>query len=305
MSTAAVPHYSGLENAMKWLLRILAGLVALVVLLVVFVFVTLRPTMPETQFQLRAPERVGDKHVLLFGATGKLGLELAADLTARGDRVTAFVRNVSIAPEYVDAVQANLNADDAVLETLDPAVVKIISKLRVRDSLGAMGILFVSGDAVNKADVEAAFAAGEYDAVITTIGNIRADPPPDYIGNANIFDAAKAAGVQRVILVSTIGAGDSLKAAPFISRLGLSAVIPLKTQAEDHLRASGLDYTIVRPGGLPFAPPTGNGILSEDPKTMGFIVRGDLARLIVGVLDDDRTIGKTLAAMDPTIKSPF
>lgn len=290
---------------MKWLLRIFGGLVALVLLLVAFVFVTLRPAMPDSQFELQAPERVGDKHVLLFGATGKLGLELAADLTARGDRVTAFVRNVTIPPELVDAVQTNLNADDAVLETLDPAVVKIISKLRVRDSLGAMGILFVSGDAVNKADVEAAFAAGEYDAVITTIGNIRGNPPPDYIGNANIFDAAKAAGVKRAILISTIGAGDSLKAAPLISRLGLSSVIPLKTQAEDHLRESGLDYTVIRPGGLPFAPPTGNGILSEDRKTMGFIVRGDLARLIVGVLDDDRTIGKTLAAMDPTLKSPF
>jgi uncharacterized protein YbjT (DUF2867 family) len=87
--------------------------------------------------------------------------------------------------------------------------------------------------------------------------------------------------------------------------MALSKVIPLKTQAEDHLKASGLDYTIIRPGGLPPGIGTGGGILSEDPTTMGFIVRSDLARLILGVLDDPRTIGKTLAAVDPALESPW
>jgi len=290
---------------MKWLLRIVGVLLALIVAAVAFVFVTLRPTLPDSEFELQPPARVGDKHVLLFGATGKLGLEIAADLTARGDRVTAFVRDVSMPAELADTVQANLNADDATLDSLDKAAAKVIGKLRTRDALGAMGVLFVSGDAINETDVQAAFAQSEYDAAITTIGAINANPPPDYIGNANIFDAAKASGVERVILVSTIGAGDSFDAAPLPARMGLAAVIPLKTQAEDHLRESGLDYTVIRPGGLPFRPGTGNGLLSEDRKTMGFITRADLARLIVGVLDDDRTIGKTLAAIDPTLESPF
>jgi uncharacterized protein YbjT (DUF2867 family) len=290
---------------MKWLLRILGGLMAVVVLFVAFAWLTLRPNLPETEFVLEAPSLVGDKHVLFFGATGKLGIEVVEDLTVRGEKVTAFVRDVNIPAASAALVEANKNADEATLDELDPAVVKFIGKLRVRDRLADMGVLFVSGDAVQPDTVVAAFAAGEYDAVITTIGSISANPPPDYIGNANIFDAAKAAGVNRVILISTIGAGDSLKAAPLISRLALSAVIPLKTQAEDHLKASGLDYTVIRPGGLPPRAGTGGGILSEDPTTMGFIVRSDLARLIVGVLDDDRSIGKTLAAVDPALESPF
>ena len=38
---------------------------------------------------------------------------------------------------------------------------------------------------------------------------------------------------------------------------------------------------------------------------MGFIKRPDLARLVVGVLDDDRTIGKTLAVIDPGLERPW
>ena len=86
------------------------------------------------------------------------------------------------------------------------------------------------------------------------------------------------------------GAGPRAITAPLPSRLALSKIIPLKTQAEEHLKESGLNYTIIRPGGLPYGEDTGRGLLSEDPETMGFINRGDLARLIVGVIDDPRTI---------------
>ncbi len=255
---------------MKILLKILGGLVGLIVLLFVFLWFDMQPNIPDEGFDLRSPTLTGDKHVLIFGATRNTGYEVAEDLMARGDKVTAFVRESS---------------DRSLLEGL--------------------GVDFVVGDALDAASVQAAFNAGEYDAVLTTMGAISAPVPPDYEGNANVFDAAVASGVSRVIMVSTVGAGDSYEASPRISRLFLSKVMPLKTQAEDHLVASGLDYTIIRPGGLPPGIGTGNGILSEDRSTMGFIARPDLARLIVAALDDDRTIGKTFAAVDPSQKSPI
>ncbi len=208
--------------------------------------------------------------MLVFGGTRNTGLEVVKLLTVRGDKVTALVRPTS---------------DRSALEPL--------------------GVDFAVGDAMEPESIDRAFEASEFDAVLTTIGNIRANPPPDFKGNANIFDAAKRAGVNRVIMVSTIGAGDSNSAAPWLSKLALSKLLPLKTQAEDHLRASGLDYTIVRPGGLPPGPGSGRGFLSEDPTTFGFIARPDLARLIVGILDDDKTIGKTYSAIDPERSSPW
>jgi uncharacterized protein YbjT (DUF2867 family) len=161
------------------------------------------------------------------------------------------------------------------------------------------------GDVLDPGSVRQAFAAGDFDAAVATIAGVSV-PDLDRLGNINVADAAVATGVRRVVFISTVGAGDSRDAAPLISRLVLSKILPQKTAAEEHFRASGLDYTIIRPGGLPpGVMATGGGILSEDPATMGFIKRPDLARLVVGVLYDDRTIGKTLAAVDPGLPRPW
>jgi uncharacterized protein YbjT (DUF2867 family) len=259
---------------MKKLLKILGVLVGVVVLLVgslvAFVVLTLRPNLPGDTFDLQPPPAQGGRHVIVFGATGKLGTEIVRDLREHGDRVTAFVRASSD-----------------------------------RSELAPLGVEFAVGDVLDPAAVQAAMAAGGFDAAIATIAGASV-PNLDGQGNINVTAAAAAVGVQRVILVSTVGAGDSRDAAPLVSRLALAKILPQKTAAEDHLRASGLRYTVIRPGGLPpGVVPTGRGIVSENPATMGFIKRPDLARLVVAVLYDDRTIGKTLAAVDPGLARPW
>ncbi|MDX2223129.1 MAG: SDR family oxidoreductase [Rhodospirillaceae bacterium] len=211
-----------------------------------------------------------DDGVLIFGASRNTGLDVAEILAKRGDKVTALVR-------------PNSNTDE----------------------LKALNVTLVTGDALDMPSVQAAFAGKNYRAVITTIACISCDPKPDYLGNRNIFDAAKAAGVRRVILVTTIGSGDSYDAAPAPAKRFLKEMLPLKTQAEDHLKSLGLDYTIIRPGGLKTAPATGRGLLTEDRTASGIITRADLAKLIVAALDDPATIGKTLSAIDAEFKFPF
>jgi len=130
-------------------------------------------------------------------------------------------------------------------------------------------------------------------------------PPVDFIANKHVVDGALKAGVRRVVLVTSIGVGDSETASPWLSRQVLSATLPLKEQAEEYLRASGLDYTIVRPGGLRSELATGNGILTEDRSAFGFIFRRDLARLLVGCLDDPGTISRTFAAIDARRRWPW
>jgi uncharacterized protein YbjT (DUF2867 family) len=76
----------------------------------------------------------------------------------------------------------------------------------------------------------------------------------------------------------------------------------LKTKAEDYLRVSGLDYTILRPGGMNSDLPSGAAIKTVDHTVMGIISRADLGALLVDCLDDDDTIGQTFHAIDPTIK---
>jgi uncharacterized protein YbjT (DUF2867 family) len=248
---------------MRLFLKILGGLLLLLIIAIGALAFSLRAQQPSTTFEAQARGTGDGTSYLIFGATRNTGLMVARILVERGDRVTAFVRPTS---EISD------------LEKLDVEI--------------------AVGDAMEIDTVRAAMAAGNFDAVLTTIGCFSCDPPPDYEGNANIFRAASAAGIDRVVLVTTIGPGESFDSLPGLSARFLADMIPLKEKAEDALRASGLDFTIVRPGGLRSDNRTGNGILSEDPQTFGYIFREDLAELIVAVLDDDRTIGKTLAAID-------
>ena len=67
----------------------------------------------------------------------------------------------------------------------------------------------------------------------------------------------------------------------------MARVLYEKTRGEDHLVASGLNFTIIRPGGLRDGPSTGKGELQPADAPGGMINRSELALLIVGSLDDD------------------
>jgi uncharacterized protein YbjT (DUF2867 family) len=259
---------------LRLMLKIVGGFFLLVIVALGSLALTLNANLPASYLEIQAKSTGqsadDDSSILIFGATRNTGLMVAELLVDRGDKVTAFVRPTS---------------DIAALE--------------------ALGVNFVVGDAMDIATVDAAFAAGRYRAVLTTIGCLSCEPPPDYQANANVIAATKRAGVRRLVLVTTIGAGDSLDATPMLSQRVLARTLPLKTKAEEDIRASGLDYTIVRPGGMRSGIRTGNGVLTEDSDTFGFIFREDLAELLVAVLDDDRSIGKTLAAVDSKRQWPW
>lgn len=201
--------------------------------------------------------------VLVVGATRNTGLEVVRLLLDRGIPVAAFARPTS---------------DLSQLQALDVPV--------------------IAGDALVPGDLQAAIAQGPWRAVVTTLSCYKCEKPPDYEGNRNLFDAMQGSESRRVILISTVGASDSAAATPWIVEWILADPIALKEQAEQHLLASDLDHTIIRPGGLTEAKPTGDGILTEDPTRMGMISRPDLAGLIVAVIEDDSTIGKTYTAID-------
>ncbi len=205
---------------------------------------------------------------LVFGASQRTGLEVARLLKSRGDGVTAAVRSTS---------------DRAALERI--------------------GVDFAVADVLDADAVDTAFTTGRYRAVVCTVGGSRKEPQrPDVIGTKNIVDAAKRHGVMRMILVTAIGAGDSRSVLSDNAWKFLGPVIELKTQAEDYLMNSGLDATILRPGGMASEAATGTAIKTEDHSVMGIIQRADLAALVVECLDDDETVGKIFHAVDPAIK---
>lgn len=187
------------------------------------------------------------------------------------------------------------------------SVIKKIRQLKAllrseasRPELEAMGIKVVMGDALNAGDVERAMLGDEpINAVISTIGGLPKDGErADYVGNKNLIDAAVKAGVQKFILVSSIGSGNSVVALPPQALETLEPVLVEKEKAEKHLIESGLTYTIIRPGGLKSEPATGNGVLTEDSRIAGTIHRADVAQLVCRCLDSERANNKILSAVD-------
>ena len=110
----------------------------------------------------------------------------------------------------------------------------------------------------------------------------------DYGGAVKLIEAAKANGVSRYVIVSSMGADDP-SSAPEQMRPYQEA----KAAADEALRDSGLDFTIVRPGMLTDDP--GTGLVDAAPKLgrRGSIPRDDVAAVLLACLDEPSTIGKT------------
>jgi nucleoside-diphosphate-sugar epimerase len=172
--------------------------------------------------------------------------------------------------------------------------------------LEATGVLTVIGDALNVDNVEREILGNEpIQAVISTLGGLPTnDVKPDFIGNKNLIDAAVKAEVQKFILVTSIGAGDSVVAIPPQALEALKPVLILKEQAEQYLMNSGLNYTIIRPGGLKSEPATGNGILTADPRIVGSIHRADVAQLVCRCLNSTNANHQVLSALDKNMIYP-
>jgi len=222
--------------------------------------------------------------ILIVGGTRGVGLEIVRKLQDRGEDVTAMVRSTS-----------NV------------------------EKLNQLGVKQVTADALIKEQVQAIFSQNSYGTVISTLGTSAKDLParqnfiqsmingevkmdpnkrPDFIGNRNIIDSAKASGANRFILITVIGTGQSYDALPPLARRGHKEVIAQKEKAENHLRASGLAFTIIRPGGFSNGQSSGKAKLTEDHLAFSYIARVDVANLAIETLGNNESIGKTFTAYD-------
>jgi len=155
------------------------------------------------------------ERVLIFGATGGTGQHLVRQALDRGLHVTAFVRD----PTKLDIEDENLR--------------------------------IALGDMLNGESVERAMAEG-FDAVFCAAGIYQREYKTDLSdGTKNILAAMKKCGVRRLLVVSSLGAGDSKDQGAWwvkaYYRFMLKYVIWDKDTQEQDIRDSGLDWTIVRP----------------------------------------------------------
>ncbi len=110
----------------------------------------------------------------------------------------------------------------------------------------------------------------------------------DYGGAAKLVEAAEQNGVRRYLMLSSMGAGD-----PEGGSEPMRPYLRAKTRADERLRESGLDYTIIRPGSLTDEEETGRIEAAESLGRRGEISRSDVARTFAEALELESTYGKT------------
>jgi putative NADH-flavin reductase len=162
----------------------------------------------------------------------------------------------------------------------------------------------LSGNALDSGTIRNALEG--VDVVIQTLGvdiSLRAVFEPTTLFSRStriLVDAMKAAGVNRLIAVTGLGAGDSrghggILYDVVVFPLLLKRVYDDKDVQEWIIRSSGLDWTIVRPGLLTSGPAAGRYRVLSVPQEwrFGVVSRADVADFLVRQADDRTLIGAT------------
>jgi len=147
----------------------------------------------------------------------------------------------------------------------------------------------IGGDVTNAADVAKVFE-NDIDGVIVALGGKTSDVGDSMLtdGTNNIISAMKSKGVKRMAVVTSIGAGDSKDQAPFAFKILMMTVMKKifndKNNQEKAVEESGLEYCIVRPGGLTVDAPT--GVINVIDGEAGSIPRADVAQFCLEAVKD-------------------
>lgn len=200
--------------------------------------------------------------VLVAGATGQTGRLIVAALQSAGLTVRALVRD----PGKAAALPAGVTTvrgdvrDPATLAAALRGCASVVSAIGGRAPIGRNGFRAI-----------------------------------DFEGNRNLIDAARMAGVERFIMITAASAGRA--GFPYSFRF---APYPWKARAEAHLRASGLAWTVLGPGGLNDEPAGQKGVRAtarRDYRT-DWITRGDLALVTATCVGEPATVGRTIALVN-------
>ena len=155
----------------------------------------------------------------------------------------------------------------------------------------------VVGDPTSRDDVHRIVAewAAEYPVVVCMLGGT---PQLNSQGNINVIDAAVASGLRRFIMLTSVGCGDSASAVdPFVKAF-VGKALQAKNWAERTLRATNLEWTIVRPGGLVRRATRGRPVLTESKTVSGHINVFDLGDVVHQALSSPQTVRRVYTAVD-------
>ncbi len=110
----------------------------------------------------------------------------------------------------------------------------------------------------------------------------------DRDGAKRLVDLAAKAKVRRFVMLSSVGAGDPDPDSD------LAHYLQAKHDADEHLKASGMSYAILRPVSLTNDDGTRDMRFGDDVDTTAKAARGDVASVLADAVDDEQWAGKVL-----------
>lgn len=254
--------------------------------------------------------------VVVAGATGQTGrrvLERLAAAAAASDsnritRVVGGVRNVEKATKALGesstvirgAMIQNVNAVDLSGGSTASSKVSLKHLDVVMDTIDQLADTM---QGANSLIIATGFIPGN------PLKMSQAAHEVDNVGTCHLIDAAKKAGISKIVMVSSIltnGRNWGQEKSPgFVVTNAFGNVLDEKLVAENYLRASGIDYTIVRPGGLKAKPPTGSLIIAaEDTLNAGEVSRDLVADVCIAALSDPKASNKVLEIIEDDESPP-
>ncbi|MBU2032444.1 MAG: SDR family oxidoreductase [Alphaproteobacteria bacterium] len=111
----------------------------------------------------------------------------------------------------------------------------------------------------------------------------------DRDGAVRLIDIAAKAGVKRFVMLSSIGTENPPEDGE------MAHYLQAKHEADEHLKASGLAYAIVRPVALTQADGNRDIRFGEDVDPQGKAARGDVAFVLADAVESADWLGKTAA----------
>jgi uncharacterized protein YbjT (DUF2867 family) len=212
--------------------------------------------------------------IAITGASGKTGFRIAEELMAHGDRPRLLVRPTSVIPDTLS------NAEQVRLSLQDPCALD--------EALKGVDALVIATGARPSIDL---------------LGPMRVDA----WGVRSQVESCLRVGVSRVILVSSLCAGRWRHP---LNLFGL--ILVWKRIGEQALESSGLDWTVIRPGGLSEREEAleEEGVYwsGPDQQEKDSIPRRLVARCCVEAMNTPASIGKILevtsSASRPLISLP-
>jgi uncharacterized protein YbjT (DUF2867 family) len=196
--------------------------------------------------------------VVIAGGHGKIARRLARLLVARGDRVRGLIRN----PAHADDLRAD--GSEPVVCDLEHAGTEEVAAAIA----GADAVVFAAGAGPG--------SGAERKLTVDRDGAIK------------LLEAARAADVERYVMVSSIGAenppdGDDV----------FSVYLRAKAEADRALMASDRAWTVVRPVFLQDEPGTGRVRIAEEALD-GKVPRDDVAAVLAAVMHEPRSVRHVL-----------